>query len=241
MIPRSGAVCSLSGRGCTIRAVDPGPEMEEIRAGTTTWRFDREFLRSNWTCIWGRGCLGIEDHPDPESGRGCCSVGAVFVDEDEARLTAALAATLPGGRWQHAADAATGGIWCDDARSGTRVVDGACIFLNRPGFEGGAGCALHLAALADGTPPGDWKPAVCSELPIKVDWEDGPDGTETATVRRWTRRDWGEEGTTMAWCCTEGERAYVGSEAVVDSLAPELTAIVGHEVWVELRARIGDR
>ena len=26
----------------------------------------------------------------------------------------------------------------------TRIVDGACIFLNRPGFPGGRGCALVL-------------------------------------------------------------------------------------------------
>ncbi len=29
----------------------------------------------------------------------------------------------------------------------TRLVDDACIFLNRPGFAAGAGCALHTAAL----------------------------------------------------------------------------------------------
>ena len=44
----------------------------------------------------------------------------------------------------------------------------------------------------------------------------------------------------MAWCCTEGERAYVGTEAVVDSLAEELSALAGHEVYVTLRARMGD-
>ena len=32
------------------------------------------------------------------------------------------------------------------AATTTRLVDGACIFLNRPGFAGGAGCALHSAA-----------------------------------------------------------------------------------------------
>ena len=41
----------------------------------------------------------------------------------------------------------------------TRLVDGACIFLNRPGFEGGIGCALHSAALEAGERPLDWKPA----------------------------------------------------------------------------------
>ncbi len=241
MIRRDGPAVAPDppgGRRSTILGVDPAPGTEEIRAGATTWRFDVDFLRSNWTCIWGRGCLGIEDEPDPMSGRGCCSVGAVFVDEDEARLISALAATLDPTVWEHHAEAAAGGIFCDAERSGTRVTDGACIFLNRPGFAGGAGCALHLTAQAEGVAPGDWKPAVCAELPIKVDWEDRADGTEVATVRRWSRRDWGDEGETMAWCCTEGDRAYIGDGPVVDTLGDELTAIVGRDVWVELRRRI---
>jgi hypothetical protein len=59
-----------------------------------------------------------------------------------------------------------------------------------------------------------------------------------ATVHRWTRRDWGAEGTTMAWCCTEGSAAYVGDRPVVDSLGAELKAVVGTAVYVELRRRI---
>jgi hypothetical protein len=42
----------------------------------------------------------------------------------------------------------------------------------------------------------------------------------------------------MAWCCTEGDLAYVGGAPVVESLAEELTALVGHEVYVELRRRL---
>ena len=118
------------------------------------------------------------------------------------------------------------------------MVDGACIFLNRPGFEGGAGCALHLAALDADEPPIDWKPSVCWQLPIRVDWVDAGDGVETATVRRWSRADWGDEGPSMAWCCTEGERAYVGDRPVVESLAEELEEIVGSSVFVELRRRM---
>ena len=34
----------------------------------------------------------------------------------------------------------------------TRLVKDACIFLNRPGFPGGPGCALHQAAVAAGSP-----------------------------------------------------------------------------------------
>jgi hypothetical protein len=216
--------------------------MEEIDDGATVWRFDRAFLTSRWTCLWGRGCLGIADEPAEELGLGCCSVGAELSDPDEARLIAALAATLDPVRFEHHLEADEAGIFSDDTRTNTRIVDGACIFLNRPGFSGGAGCALHLAALAAAESPTDWKPSVCWQLPIKVDWEPGHGGGEMATVRRWTRRDWGPEGETMAWCCTEGTRAYVGDQPVIESLGRELEAITGTEVYVELRRRIaGDR
>ena len=217
--------------------------VEEIRDGDVTWRFaDVDFLRSNWTCIWGRGCLGIHDVPAPELADGCCSVGAVLDGVDEAMTISALAATMAEERFQHHEEAATGGVFADpdgDARAATRVVDGACIFLNRPGFAGGAGCALHLEALAVGESPLEWKPSVCWQLPIKVDWVDGGNGTEVATVRRWSRADWGEEGETMAWCCTEGDLAYVGDRPVLEALGEELAAVVGTEVYVELRRRLG--
>src|SRR4051812_25435373 len=149
---------------------------EEIVDGDVPWRFDRSFLTSNWTCIWGRGCLGILDEPAEELGQGCCSIGAELDGEDEARLISAMAAMMPQDLFQHHGDAATGGIFRDESRTSTRLVDDACIFLNRPGFDGGAGCALHLAALRAGESPIEWKPSVCWQLPIKVDWEDAPDG-----------------------------------------------------------------
>jgi hypothetical protein len=212
--------------------------MEEVHDGATLWRVDRDFLTSTWTCVWGRGCLGIGPEPAAHLGLGCCSIGADLDDEDEARNVAALAATLDPGRFERHTEAAESGIFTDDSRRSTRVVDGACIFLNRPGFAGGAGCALHLAAVDAGESPIDWKPSVCWQLPIKVDWEPGPDDTEVATLRRWTRRDWGETGETMAWWCTEGSSAYVGERRVIDSLGAELTEIVGPEVYVVLRRRL---
>lgn len=213
-------------------------DFEEIDDGDTVWRFERSFLTSAWTCIWGRGCLGILDEPAEHLEQGCCSVGAELTDVDEAMLIDALAATLPADGFQFHAAAGAGGVFSDDTRTKTRIVEGACIFLNRPGFEGGAGCALHLAALRHGEAPLDWKPSVCWQLPVKIDWAPTPDGRETATVRRWTRQDWGTDGETMAWCCTEGERAYVGDRPVVDSLGEELTALVGEPVYVEIRRRL---
>ena len=184
------------------------PMITEISAGDTTWRFDRSFLNSNWTCIWGRGCLGILPQPAAELGHGCCSIGADLDGDDEARRIGALAATLEPSRFEYHAIAAEGGVFGDTTRSSTRVVDGA------------------------------WKPSVCWQLPIKVDWEPRDDGTEVATVRGWTRGDWGAEGDTMAWCCTEGTQAYVGDRPVIESMAEELEAIMGSEVYVELRRRL---
>jgi hypothetical protein len=214
------------------------PEMEEIHDGETIWRFETDFLESTWTCIWGHGCQGIGPEPVEHLGLGCCSIGADLGDEDESRNIAAFAATLDPDRFEHHTEAREGGIFRDDSRTHTRVVDGACIFLNRPGFAGGAGCALHLAAIDANESPIDWKPSVCLQLPIKVDWVMGADDVEVATVRRWTRRDWGAEGETMAWCCTEGSLAYVGDRPVIDSLGEELEAIVGTKVIVELRRRL---
>lgn len=206
--------------------------------GTTHYRFEREFLNSNWTCIWGRGCLGIHDHPTPELQQGCCSIGAELADEDEAMRVSALAATLPAEVFQFRAEAdeqlfGTTSPW------NTRIVDGACIFLNRPGFAGGAGCALHVAALQHGDSPTEWKPLVCWQVPVHVDWETAADGSsETATVRRWSRDDWEEEGRSMAWWCTEGDLAYVGDRPVIESLEEELRAMFGEPVYVELRRRL---
>ena len=214
---------------------------EEIDDGQTVWRFETDFLRSRWTCIWGKGCLGILPEPAEELQQGCCSVGADLGNEDEAMMISAMAAMLSPARFEHHADAvdrSTTGIFSDETRLHTRVVDGACIFFNRPGFAGGVGCALHLAAVEAGESPLDWKPSVCWQLPVRVDWAMQDNGVEHATVRRWSRADWGDEGETMHWCCTEGERAYVGEQPVIESLAEELAAITGQTVYVRLRERL---
>ena len=41
---------------------------------------------------------------------------------------------------------------------------------------------LHLAALAHQESPIDWKPSVCWQLPIKVDWEMRDDDVEIASI-----------------------------------------------------------
>lgn len=206
----------------------------------TRWRIDVGFLESSWTCLWGNGCKGILDEPAESLMQGCCSVGAEMLDEDEAMLVAALGATLGPEQLQHHDHAAAHGFFADDSHTNTRVVDGACIFFNRPGFPGGTGCALHLAGDAAGESVLDWKPEVCWQLPLRID-RDG----DTTTLRRWTRADWGSDGDTMHWCCTERPTApgdadaYVGDRPVIESLAEELEALVGPDVMVEITRRTG--
>ena len=217
---------------------DKTDDCEEIVDGDVTWRLDRAFLTSNWTCLWGRGCKGILDVPAEHLNQGCCSIGAELADPEEAMTISALAATLDPEFFQFHQAIDADDVFSDSERTNTKVVDGACIFLNRPGFEGGEGCALHIAAIRAGESPTAWKPSVCWQLPIKVDWEASTGGGETATLRRWERRDWGEDGDTMHWCCTEGPEAYIGDRMVIDSLADELTEVLGEPVYVELRRRL---
>ena len=201
--------------------------------GVTRWRFDTTFLRSAWTCIWGAGCQGIHDTARPELFDGCCSVGVELIDDEEAMTIAALGASLEPARFEHA-DHGTfverrGEQWF------TPIVNGACVFFNRPGFAGGVGCALHLAALDAGEDPLDWKPQTCTRMPLRVDERPTTDGTAVElTVRPWRRADWGPDGRTMAWWCTEVPEAYVGDGPVVERLAGELRVLLGDALYEQL-------
>ena len=103
-----------------------GRPTTEIEDDGVTWRFDDTFLTSRWTCLWGRGCLGILEEPAPELGQGCCSVGAVLDGVDEAMRVSALADTLDPSVFQFHDDAAAGGIFApgieaEGAPTATRV------------------------------------------------------------------------------------------------------------------------
>jgi len=123
-------------------------------------------------------------------------------------------------------------------RWATRVVDGACIFLNRPGFTGGPGCALHVAALAEDEDPADWKPQTCSRVPVRLRARRRANepGHVDITVTAWTRDDWGKGGASMAWWCIEAPEAYVGEAPVVESLERPLRDVFGDGVYEEVRA-----
>ena len=135
------------------------------------FRCDLTWLTSSWMCIYGNGCQGIyADRPDD----GCCTLGAHFTEDDDYERVAAVAADLGPDEWQYRDVAYRKGVlrkdsWTEqeDGATKTKVVDGACIFLNRPGFPSGMGCALHQHAVLQGLPPTSLKPEVCWQLPIR--------------------------------------------------------------------------
>jgi hypothetical protein len=203
------------------------PDPEEDR----TWVVDVTFLLSRWRCIFGDGCQGVLTGPAPELVQGCCSYGAHFIDDEDVERVKQAAATLTPAEWQfHQGDVIDVVESGEDDATVTRLVDGACIFLNRLGFAAGPGCALHSAALGRGERPMDLKPTVCWQLPLRREDEVDGTGHVTSVVRQWDRRHWGEGGFDFHWWCTEAPEAFTGQQAVYESMADELREMVGPDV-----------
>jgi hypothetical protein len=206
----------------------------EDPAEERTWLVDVTFLSSPWRCIYGAGCQGVLTEPTPERMEGYCSYGAHFSDEADAERVAAAAATLSREQWQFRSKGLRkAGVLRRDSKGvmTTRLVDGACIFLNRPTHPGGAGCALHRAALDRGIPPRELKPDVCWQLPLRREDTVAANGHVTSSLGEWGRRHWGEGGAEFAWWCTEEPLAFTGRDPVYVSLREELIAIVGQDVY----------
>ena len=218
------------------------PDPEEDR----TWLVDVTFLLSHWRCIFGDGCQGVLTGPAPELVQGCCSYGAHFVDDDDVKRVVKAAKTLTADEWQfrkkyrrgNRVDVVKAG---KDGETVTRLIDGACVFLNRPGFAGGPGCALHAAALNRGLRPMDLKPNVCWQLPLRREDETDATGHVTSAVGQWDRRHWGEGGFDFHWWCTEAPEAFTGGQAVYESMADELCDLVGPDVYPLLVAELERR
>ena len=216
-----------------LEFVDPADAEHVIRADLT-------WLCSRWACIFGRGCRGIlSDRADD----GCCSHGAFFSDTADEKRVAKAAHELDESTWQYAKRAKRGftvrdSVGADDRRKRTKTVDGACIFLNRPGFSGGAGCALHALALRTERHPLQTKPDVCWQLPIRreQEWVDRTDGTRVlvSSITEFDRRSWGEGGHDLHWWCTSSPEAHTGGEPLYRSYQPELVALIGQPAYDEL-------
>lgn len=203
----------------------------------TVWLFDVSFLLSGWTCIFGAGCQGVLTEDATNLVQGCCSYGAHFADARDRKVVRDAAKRLTPDIWQFAAETkAAGGpiVKNEDGAWITAQVDDACCFLNRPGFSGGVGCALHLGALRAGERPLDWKPDVCWQVPLRLVSLTDEHGQVTNTLRDWKRRDWGEGGEDFHWWCTESHDPFIAAEPVYVTMRDEIIELVGPEPYAWL-------
>ncbi len=228
-----GAVSASRSRSGPVRewVTFEDPEDEGRR-----WQIDVTFLTSHWECIFGRGCQGVLTEPAPEMVQGCWSYGAHFSNRKDRDRVVRAARELSDDEWQYARAGRAKGVYakCGKDEEGriewrTRLVDDACIFLNRPGFVAGPGCALHQHAMRTGRHHSDLKPDVCWQLPLRCVDEEQEDGTVVSRLSEFGRDGWGEGGAEFAWWCTEAPEAFTGREPVYRSMGEELRKMLGSE------------
>lgn len=216
-----------------VEFTDPDNDQQRLRCDLT-------WLTSSWQCIFGQGCPGIyADRPDD----GCCTLGAHFTDSDDAERVGAIVSELRASTWQLRDHPEAQQWWDLEEGEGedptmvktTRVVDGACIFLNRPDFPGGGGCALHRHALEQGVEPLTTKPDVCWQLPLRrlyrtVEDSDGTSYLEI-TITEYDRRGWGPGGHDLGWYCSGAPSAHTGAAPLYLSSRPELIELIGEAAY----------
>ncbi|WP_134772368.1 hypothetical protein [Ornithinimicrobium flavum] len=210
---------------------DPDEPAQRVRADLT-------WLTSRWHCLYAEGrCPGI-DAGAPDAG--CCTLGAHFTDADDLARVTAVVESLGADEWQLRGTGRTEGWWVtdEDGSTSTRVVDGACVLLNRGDFPGGPGCALHRHAVDRGLEPLTTKPDVCWQLPLRREYREvsSADGTShlEISVGEYDRRGWGPGGHDLDWYCTNAPEAHTGSEPVFVSLRAELVELLGPAAYAEL-------
>ncbi|MFG2794561.1 hypothetical protein [Streptomyces sp. NPDC048419] len=196
--------------------------------GRRIYRYDLTWLTSHWGCIFGRGCPGTR-----HENQGCCTVGAHWSGTDDRDRVEKHAQNLTPDIWQFYDEGHAGGVTVhkDSGPGQTRIVDGACIFLNRPGFPTGPGCALHVLAERAGVPALTTKPDVCWQIPIQIkySWSEDRTGEQVlvVTVTEYDRTGWGPGGQFMNWWCSGNTEAHTEGPALYESYAGELRQLIG--------------
>ncbi|MEU6284015.1 hypothetical protein [Streptomyces sp. NPDC047028] len=203
------------------------------------YRYDLTWLTSHWQCIFGKGCPGTR-HRD----QGCCTVGAHWSDSNDRRRVEKQAERLTPDIWQFYDEGNAHGVTLqgEEGAGQTRIVEGACIFLNRRGFATGPGCALHVLAEREGIPPAATKPDVCWQIPLRIKYEWAEDGhTLVVLVTEYDRTGWGPGGQYMNWWCSGNTEAHTAGPALYESYAEELRRLIGAKNYAALKAICDER
>ena len=180
-----------------------------------TWVFDATFLRSNWSCIYGAGCKGVLDVRRHRARPGLLQLRRPLHRRRRCADRARRADPARPRHWQNYKKGHKQGRPGDRGRrhQDPRRRRARASSTTSPDFAGGAGCALHIAAVEAGERPIDWKPDVCWQLPLRLEHHTDDNGYVTSTLREWKRRDWGDGGNDFHWWCTESDDAFVGGVA----------------------------
>jgi len=209
-----------------VEFTDPANDQQVLRCDLT-------WLTSRYRCIFGAGCQGIyADRPDD----GCCTLGAHFSDKADERRVAKSVRKLTADDWQLRDVGRKDWVEVDDeGERKTRVVDGACVFHNRPGFPGGTGCALHAYALRRGEEPLRHKPDVCWQLPLRRRYRDVDRGDGTSyleiSIEEYDRGGWGAGGHDLDWYCSANTEAHVAPDPLYLTSAGELVELIGQPAY----------
>ncbi|MDO4631543.1 MAG: hypothetical protein Q4A82_04570 [Corynebacterium sp.] len=222
---------------------------------------DLTWLESHYSCSFGTpACRGISaDQPSV----GCCNHGAFLCDETDRDQLFDAVSRMPPRYWQHhtediaeflltpdVTDIEPWLVWDElDDEDGnpepalkTKIVDGACIFANRPGWPTGAGCALHQWALDADEDLTIVKPEVCWQLPLRrlEAWEERADGEEIlrTTITEYERRGWGNGGEDFDWYCTTAPACHANARPLWQTCETELRALMGDESFEVLAAHL---
>ncbi|AIK84144.1 hypothetical protein CGLAR1_02455 [Corynebacterium glutamicum] len=219
---------------------------------------DLTWLESNWNCTFGTpDCLGIDSE---NADVGCCGHGAFLADETDRDQLYDAVAQMPAKYWQLRPASTDSFLASDDGTDiepwltwdelddedgnpepalKTTVVNGACIFANRAGWETGAGCALHQWGVDENKDLTVVKPEVCWQLPLRrlEAWEERPDGQEIlrTTITEYNRRGWGNGGEDFDWYCTTSPRCHTNAEPMWKTQETELRALMGPNSYEVLR------
>ena len=109
------------------------------------------------------------------------------------------------------------------------------MFLNRPGFEAGPGCALHLHAMNTGKHFSDTKPTVCWQLPLRaVDRDEEDDGSVTTVLTEFGRDGWGEGGEEFAGGAPRRPRRSPAASPSTSRWSPSCGKMLGDDVYEEV-------
>ncbi len=225
---------------------------------------DLTWLESSYSCQFGtQNCHGIIEG---FSQVGCCNHGAFLCDETDLEQLYDAVVRMPARYWQYRPNNLDAYLqredhsdlepWLEwdelDNDEGeaepalkTTLVNGACIFANRLGWETGPGCALHQWALDAGEDLTVVKPEVCWQLPLRrlEAYEDRPDGVEIlrTTITEYNRRGWGNGGEDFHWYCTTAPSCHGNDTPLWQSCETELRTLMGDAAYEFLAAHLAHR